>query len=741
MSTNNQRKYLNSYCQREDVILEYRENGEKKQEVIQNFEWYLVITKNDFEKIKPYLEKLKQSSLCTKYEILENHVKLFTENKNTTFEMDGRQGLIKWLMDNNIQPLEADIYSDKRYCLDNQIEVEENYKILYIDIETDDSAPSIVVGQEQILSFAAVDMFNHVTYYSTSDEKKLLNFLLKTISKHDIIATWNGEKFDIPYIKARMQYHNIKFFQWKSIAHIDMMKRFIHTYRFDSKVQKFSLDYIANHFLGKGKVKTGRKTIDMFRNSPDLLKQYNIQDVILLKELDEKTGCLNMMILQAQWCKTFMSQFYISELLDNYILRIAHQNNIWCPSKRFVKVENAAQYTGGFVLEPIRGVHENVFVFDFKSLYPTLIMTSNIGFDTIDPHGEILNPGTGKRFTNKKDSVIKLTIQGLIGKRKEYKQKKLEMIGDGLNKGPEWERVVSDEIIVKELSNSVYGIMGKQDGRWYSVDVAESITKFGQWSIKFATKFFEDNGFKVIYGDTDSIFVKDFTENELELHKDKVLDRYHQTLEEILKKQFGIIKNYIELEFDKHFKTLLMIDKKTYTGHVINMEGKKTDQVYTRGLDYIKKSSISIAAVAQKKLIDHLLFDNFTVFDCEKFINEIMNRIKIGEIDIKDLIIQIKLNKPIHEYTSRLPHVIVAKEMIAKNGMLESNEIDYIVIDAKNKKYVVPKDYENHFDRSYYWNNRVYPMLERLLEVVYPRNDWKRYHVKEFISINQQILF
>jgi DNA polymerase I len=733
------RKYINSYCQNSDIILEYRDNGIKMQEIIPDFDWYMFVSKEDFKKMEPVIDKLIQAKMISRYEDIGNYIKIYTENLNSQYQMDGRQALIKWMRENKVEPLEGDLYSDKRYILDNDIEIDDNYKILYIDIETDDSSPMIIIGHDQILSFAAVDNFGQVYYYSGQDEKKLLKQITNIISKYDVIATWNGDGFDIPYIKERMNFHQMRFFPWRSVAHVDMMKRFKHIFRFDNQVQKFSLEYISNHFLGKGKVKTGKRTIELFRNYPSDLKKYNIQDVMLLKELDEKIGCLNMMILQCKWCKTFLSKFFISELLDNYILRIAHENGVYCPTRNFSIEE--LKYAGGYVLEPIRGVHNNVFVFDYKSLYPTLIMTSNIGFDSLDQSGEIVNPGTKKRFNKNKKSVIHMTIEGLIGKRKEYKKKKLEMIEQGLDHGSEWERVVSDEIVVKELANSVYGIMGKQDGRWYSLDVAESITKFGQWVIKYAKSFFEENGFVVIYGDTDSVFVKDDPDCTLGNNLQGLLDKYHKTLELHLKEKYGIDNNKIELEFDKQYSKFLLVDKKTYTGHVVNIEGKKTDKMYTRGLDYIKKNTISIASEAQKLLIQNLLFNNYSVFDCEKFVEELMEKTRQGKIDKKELIIQVKLNRPVDSYKSKLPHVLVAKEMMSKTGALESNEIEYIVINAKSKKYIVPTEYEGIFDREYYWNNRIYPMLERLLEIVFPRNNWKKYKVKEFISVNQTSLF
>jgi DNA polymerase elongation subunit (family B) len=734
------RKFFNSYSFKDTVVLEYQENGIKMKEVHNNFDWYLVVTLIDFQRIEKVIEDLKSSRLLNRYEVIGDYVKLFTENKNTKYEIDGKQSLIKWLKDNDIKPLESDLSSDKRYCVDRDIEIEDHYSILYFDIETDDSKPTIQVGSERILSLAAIDR-EGTTYYLTNprSEKKLLEDIFELFQKYDIITGWNSGPFDLTYIKERMKFWKIQKF-WKGITHIDMLDRFRHIFRFDNHIEKFSLEYISQHFLGHGKVKhDGIKIIELYRKYPDKLKEYNIQDVVLLKELDAKIGCLDMMILQCQWCKTFPSQFYISELLDNYILRVAHANGVYCPTRDYDTED--IHYQGAFVFEPNRGVHRNVHIFDFKSLYPTLIMSSNIGFDTLDEDGKILNPGTGKHFRDDKSSIIKLTIEGLIGKRKEYKKKKIQMIHDKTNSGPEWERVVSDEIVVKELSNSVYGIMGKRDGRWYSYDVATSITMFGQWVLKFAKQFFEEEGFSVIYGDTDSTFVKDDDKETLKLEMKKTLDKFHKKLQTVLKEQYNMSDCRIELEYEKTYGMLLMVDKKTYTGRLSMLEGKETNEMYTRGMDYIKKNNISIACDKQLELIKRVLYsDKFTVDEAEDFIQELLDFTRTGQIKMDDLIIQVKLSRPIETYKTNLPHVNIAKQIIAKEGVLQSNEIEYIVVDSKTKKNIIPEEYQGEYDKLYYWNNKIYPMLQRVLEVVFPNNNWQKYHFKKFVSERQMTL-
>jgi DNA polymerase elongation subunit (family B) len=521
-----------------------------------------------------------------------------------------------------------------------------------------------------------------------------------------------------------MKVHKLKF-NWRSIAHIDMMKRFISLFN----LPKNSLEYVSNHFLGEGKIKhSGKRIIDMYKNEPELLRQYNIQDVKLLKELDEKVDCFKLMIKEAKWCNTFMSYFYVSELLDNYILKNAKDKNIICPSKN--EIYEKSKYTGAIVLEPERGLYNDVYVFDFSSLYPSIIMTSNIGFDTLDENGEITNPGSGFKFTNKKKSIVKETIEGMIGKRKQYKDQKLKMIEEGKNKGPEFETIVSNEYVVKALTNSIYGIMGMQQSRWYSVEIAESITKMGQWLINFTKDYFENHGFKVIYGDTDSVMVVDNKEKDIKNNMYDILQYYHNELGNELNK-YGITESFINLEDDKTFSKYLLVDKKNYTGIASSLNGKKTNELYTKGLDYIKRNTIKYASNKQKQLIKYILFDNYNLDDCIYFIEECQREVIDGKLQKDDLIVRMKITKSPDEYQSKLPHVIVARRIIEKTGLLQNYEIEYIVKDNISKEYLMVEEYEDNYDEYFYWNNRIFNLLKRIVNVAFPNEDWERFYMKK----------
>jgi len=714
-------KYINGFTFKEKIVLEYKENGIKKQEEIYDFKWYFFISKKDLSKID--LDKMKSCGMINDYIIGNEYIKLYSQNLNNPYEKDAKQAVLAYLKKENIETFESDFDSLKRYCIDNNIEVDDNYDILYFDIETDDTNIGIVIGGSPMLTMGAIDNEGNRFYFNDKNEKVLLQKCLNLFKRYDIITGWYSKGFDVPYIKERMKKYRLRF-NWRSVAHIDMQKRFISLFN----LSKYSLNYVSNYFLEDSKIDhSGKRIIDMYNDEPELLEKYNMQDVQLLKDLDEKVDCFKLMIKEAKWCNTFMSQFYVSELLDNFILKNAKEKNIICPSKK--EVFEKGKYTGALVLEPERGLYDDVYVFDFSSLYPSIIMTSNIGFDTLDENGGIKNPGSGFNFKDDKKSIVKETIEGMIGKRKAYKDAKLRMIEEGINTGPEFETVVSNEYVVKSLTNSIYGIMGMQQSRWYSVEIAESITKMGQWIIKFTKKYFDTIGFKVIYGDTDSVFVVDNEKKDIKNNMKDILKEYHKILEEELLK-YGIKDSKINLEDDKTFSKFLLVDKKNYTGIASSLNGKKTNELYTKGLDYIKRNTIKYASNKQKELIKHILIDNYNIDDCIYFIEDIQREVIDGKLKKEDLIVRTKITKQPSEYVSKLPHVIVAEKIIEKYGLLQNYEIEYIVKDSISKDYLMVEEYEDKYDEYFYWNNRIFNLLKRITNVAFPEEDWKRFYMK-----------
>lgn len=725
--------------------------------------WYFAIEKQDEQKARELLEKTKYRFHIEEDPKFPQFVKIYCSDIFEGSYTQSKSEVVVYLHDKGIQTYEGDVLNDKRWYVDTNITISDQFKKLYYDIETDDTTPYIEIGRDRILSFAAVGSDGKTYYHQlktlTDDsERILLMEFLTVIKDYDILLGWNTSQFDKPYLRARMRKFGIHFENayknWSHVANYDLLKRMRHAYRFDSQLRTFNLDYISKHFLNKGKIPHEEKIIELYLNNKKLLKEYNLEDCILVKELDEKLGISDMMIKQSSWCGVPPIHFGLYSIIDTYILKTAHsigrfgKTSVKAITERDIDRERTIEnpddaqtegnkYIGALVLEPKIGKYKKVYTFDFKSLYPSMMQTSNIGYDSIQyakTENCIVNPGTiniprsdGKikpTYFSKDMSVINLAITQLLKRRTEYKNLKLKLIEEGKNSGPEWDKVCSDEIVVKELSNSTYGIMGLSYGRYYSIDVAESITLFGQWCIRFAEKHFNDRGYSVIYGDTDSVFVD--TKGKI-LDLDEELKIFHESLKKELK-IYNIEDVHIQLNFDKEYDGFILIEKKTYVGNVVNTEGKKSNYMYARGLDYVKKSTFSFASKKQKELIEYILKDP-TFDEVRSWMKSARDEFMTKEFSVKDLTLMQRVGRPLDTYKTKTPpaHVRLAKEIEASLGKVSrGTEIEYIVVNSKPGTPIEVKtvhNFDGRYDKAYYWENKTLPTLNRILEPIFGEID------------------
>lgn len=745
-------KIRNAYSDKDDLVFVYRDGKQRRKLIVKNYPWYFLVKTIDYK--QHFIFRQLEDDGIIRTELGSEFTKIFA-SKNDGKKISHANNAIDILSKEGIKLYEADLNTVKRYMVDNEVNVSSDYNVLYFDIETDDTDRIIRIGQTRILSFAACDREGNTYFFDDEDEEELLNNIFKTFNKYDVITGWNINGFDLPYIRGytefitnpdgsegriwhpgRMEIYNMKF-DWYRMPNIDMMSRAQKMFKEGAALKSYSLDNVSNYFLGKRKIKFEGRVIDLYNNNRELLKEYNIRDVTLLRELDEKTGMIDLVGKECEIGKTLFLNFkgeYVSEILDMMIMREAHKSNIYVPSK--IK-RNERSYVGALVLEPTAGVHDMVYVFDYSSLYPSIILSSNIGFDTLAQAGEndvITNPGTRVKFTKSKQSIIAKVVEQLVNERQIYKKKRLDLVEKQLLNTEEYKTARAGEVIVKELSNSVYGLMGDQRHRYYSRETAESITKTGHFLLEFARDYFRYLGYEVIYGDTDSVFVK--TGRVIDV--DTILENYHKQLEDVLKKEFNIEKSYIKLKYEKLFQRMILVEKKYYCGRIINIEGKEVNTISKVGIDSVKKGVPPISAKLQDELIE-IILNGANIEEVEKFIADARETIEKTNFKFDDIRIMTKVGKEISEYSEKSqnqPHVLLAKKIIARDGYLTSSEIEYVVLDGEKEtsditRLALRDEYNGDFDRKWYWNERVYNPLKRILTASFKNYDWNKFTIKK----------
>lgn len=813
------------------IFFVYRDENKQKQTFeVKDFEWYFCIPTKQYESEsgRNLIEETVKKSMTKWFpRIDERGNKMFGKDGSLLFDKislsnpikkaeqkgdfvkiycdryaDETKTFLRRIQETEIATKEADLSLTKRYMIDNMIDIEEDLSILFFDIETNDEMTGIVIGRDEIVSWAACDIKGNVFFEKSNDieigEAELILKMLKLFKDYDLIVGWNSTQFDIAYIKSRIDKLNItgegldeqkvnvnQTNYWKKIVHVDLMQRLIKLFGPMMTVVNltgFSLNEVAKVFIGEQKIERSEKIHELYKKDPAKLEEYNKKDVLLLKQINDKLRTLPLMIKECFWTGTFMDRFYIGELLDNYILREANLQNFYLKTRpKYEENPESIRIRGGYVMEPKVGLYDNVRTLDFKSMYPSIIVGWNIGqesliegtisnnaqkdfdrwigerkidevpfiewYEFLKAENKKLNPGNkyfqtanNQFFTRGRPSIISGLVKKLLQERKAYKKQQLDSEYNSI----EYKNAQASQEAVKEMSNSMYGITADKQARYFDPRIAEAITMTGQFMNRTAMAILEKKGYQVIYGDTDSIFIVVDDDSIMA----EIIKELNKDLSKHLVKTYGFTDNIISIEYEKKFRKFIMLDKKRYTGHLVEIDGKKVDSVLSKGTENVRKSTIDFTKRKVNECIDFIVRQDKDGKFMKKWIQDLKNYVLDEEISGEDLAITMKLSKPVSSYKTKSPHVRLAEKMIANNEILETHEgkhvwgqkIEYIIIDSKNKnEAILLRDFNGVWDRRYYWDVQIYAPLMRILKTVWPAMNWAEHDILKFEKMQKKI--
>jgi DNA polymerase elongation subunit (family B) len=733
-------KYLDIYSIGETIVAIYRDRftGMRCRKTIRGFDWYFYIEKKDYNKMMSVLAETNFDRVITKTEVSGEFLRVYCRNFSSTPWTKEKQGdpayMIVGKLNGRIQTYEADISLSERYMIDNHIMVDTDVKILYYDIETDDSTRQIDMDHNPILSIGAVDSDGNEFFKVSSNEEELIKWWMLLSKDYDIYIGYNCYNFDAPYIQTRGKMHGCywapNYKPWRA-GHIDMMKRIIGSYGKFTDIRSFSLESVSQYFLGRGKVQHEEKIIELFHNNRTKLKQYNLTDCRLLKELDEVLGVSRLMVAMCGWTGCFptifkqttnMSGISVARMLDIFILRLAKDKHIHYPTVIWAdEKEEGPKFEGAYVMEPVPGLYDNVHIFDFKSLYPTIIWSWKISPENVRKDKrtkeELIESANNIYFYKNREALFPMLIEQLLHARKEYR-KIMTQYTEG---STEYKKYDVMQQVAKELTNSMYGALGQRGSRYFDFEVASAVTAAGRYLIKKGRDIVNDRGLKVIYGDTDSMFVVGIDGDPSELARDVTT-----ALNENIRETFGVDKSIIELQYDKKFNRFISVAMKNYAGV---REGK--DKPDIKGLDCVKKSTISIAKREQEQLLYELLKKNYPLHYYQEKIRKLKEDFYNTKPSIEDIVQKTSISKHPDKLKTLQPHARVAKQLIEqKREFYIGMQIPYIITDKKGKGVVHVDDFTGAFDREYYWE-RLYVPLARVLSACFPTFDWGVYKDKK----------
>jgi DNA polymerase-2 len=345
-------------------------------------------------------------------------------------------------------------------------------------------------------------------------------------------------------------------------------------------------------------------------------------------------------------------------------------------------------------LEPLAGLHRNVWVFDFKSLYPSVIRTFNI-----DPLSYVAEPRVGDDLIqtpggsfNREPGILPRMLDELFPRREAAKQ-----AGDN---------VASNAI--KILMNSFYGVLGTPACRFYNPALANSITKSGREILLWSKRWFESAGYKVLYGDTDSLFVQSGY-NDADQARNQGPDLAAKLNVEIARyiADRWRVQSRLELKFEKLYRKLFLSQARHSTRgaskrYVGLLHGKETVEFV--GMEVVRRDWTALAKQVQRELYARLFSDQ----PVDVYLADIVKQVRSGKLDAA-LVYRKNLRKETEEYTATSPpHVVAARKSKQPLGRL----ISYVMTTDGAE----PIDNVQHpLDREHYVSKQIKPVAEPVL--------------------------
>lgn len=537
------------------------------------------------------------------------------------------------------------------------------------------------------------------------DERSLLLELFRVVESYHVLLTFNGDTFDLPYIINRALTLGIDrsaipfevvddYVTTRHGAHIDLFRFFdieaVQNYAFGSVYKEKTLDAIARALLGESKVEieVGVSSLPLC----DLIK-YNLRDAELTLKLVTFNNWLvwKLIILIMRVSKMSMEEVtrrkvsaWIKSLLfwehrrRGYL--IPNQSDI-LSLKGEVKTTSklGKRFAGAIVIEPVSGVYFNVTVLDFASLYPSIMVVWNLSYETVDPP-----QGLCRKLADVRDESgrilhrVCMDFEGItsqtISTFREFRVKVYKKLAKDRTLHEDlrsWYDVVQSAM--KVFVNASYGVFGHTSFPFYTPALAESVTAIGRSIITSTLGIAAKYSLKVIYGDTDSLFIWNPDRDALENLVREVLEKFKLEIEvdkTYRHVAFALKKNYVGVKDDGGVDVKGLMGKKRNVPEIV----KSTFNQVVDVLKMIEPSIASIEAVKEK---------------VKESVRSLYVMLKNRDLSLEDVAYSNELSRDLGEYKSEGPHVKAAKMLLAYSRQVRPGDVIYYV-KVKSKEKVKP---------------------------------------------------
>jgi DNA polymerase I len=557
--------------------------------------------------------------------------------------------------------------------------------------------------------------------------------------KPDILTGYFSDGFDLPYIEVRARKYKIRLdlgldyselrikknravserirtsASVVGIVHLDLIDAVRHILGRGMDVEFYSLGSVAAELLGEKKEEVDLNNLsavwDTDLKELDDYCSYNLRDAQLTYTLCERVfPHLVEMVKIVGLTVVDVSKMGFSQLVEWYLLKLAQGFNELAPPRPdhdTIRERKMHTFKGGFVYEPQPGLYSNIVLFDFRSLYPTIISSHNISPETLDceccwEEGKFV-PGEGGAehwFCSKRKGFIPTILEDLITRRMRIK----EMMKEG-----EHPLLQARQETLKLLANSFYGYLGFFAARWYSLECAQSVPAYGRYYIQKVIDSAKAEGFSVLYSDTDSIFLL------LEKHNKEDTMKFAEKLNVQL-------PGLMALEYDGFYPAGLFVSlkagamgaKKKYA--LLDEKGV----VRIKGFETVRRNWSFIAKDVQKEVIERILKTK-EPYEALNYVRRVIKDLRDSVIPVDKVIIYTQLQKVVEEYNSVGPHVRAAMRMKTRGIPVGPGSlIKFVVVKGSGRvgDRVKLADEARDYDPAYYIYNQIIPSVDRIFAVL-----------------------
>ena len=628
---------------------------------------------------------------------------------------------------------EAEIEAEK---IDTQVDLEKSveWNSMAFDLEViDDKVVMASFRSEEFRKLLSLKDVDLGFVEKVEDEKEMLKRFIEIVEENnvDILTGYNTDEYDFTVLREAAERNSIelslgrngermkfnrrgrfKGARIKARMHLDLYPFVTHILAPGLDSETLDLDSVAEEMLGLNKDDLSWSEMkEIWASDKNLEKfaEYAMKDADITYRLGNEITPQILELSRITGLIPFdASRLTYGQLTENYLIREAYNRNILTrnrPSQqKRSKRDREQAYQGGFVYTPEEGLYENVAVFDFRSLYPTVMVAHNISPDTLnveacDDRFEL--DEFDYNFCQDQQGFFPELVEDLVSSRYELKK---EMKGYDED-SQEYKGIYNRQQAQKILANSFYGYLGYSGARWYSRESAEATTYLGREYIKDSIEIAEEMGFEMVYGDTDSVMLR---KENLEENMDEFLDKVNSELPE-----------FMELEFEGLFKRGFFTSKESGEGAkkkyaLMDEEGV----MKITGFEQVRRDWSPIAKNTQERVLRKVLEDD--VDSAVEIVEDTIEALRSGEIDVDELKIYTTLTKPPEEYGNTAPHVEAAKKAKKRGDTVEpETTVDYVI--TRSGKSISEQaeltKYADNYDADYYIDNQVIPVAMRVLKV------------------------